>query len=74
VGCLAPDLPGHGRSVDLSWTSLADVAGQVADVIAATTADGRACVVPGLGSLRCKSVCCSVADYGASTSLTTSKR
>ena len=43
--CLAPDLPGHGRSADLSWTSLADVAGQVADVIAAKTADGRACVV-----------------------------
>jgi pimeloyl-ACP methyl ester carboxylesterase len=43
--CLAPDLPGHGRSVDLSWTSLADVADQVADVIAAKTADGRACVV-----------------------------
>jgi pimeloyl-ACP methyl ester carboxylesterase len=43
--CLAPDLPGHGRSVDLSWTSLADVADQVADVIAAKTADARACVV-----------------------------
>ena len=43
--CLAPDLPGHGRSANLSWTSLADVAELVADVIAAKTADGRACVV-----------------------------
>jgi pimeloyl-ACP methyl ester carboxylesterase len=43
--CLAPDPPGRGRSVDLSWTSLADVTGRVADVIAAKTADGTACVV-----------------------------
>jgi pimeloyl-ACP methyl ester carboxylesterase len=43
--CLAPDLPGHGRSVNLSGTSISNVSDQVADVIVARTADGRACVV-----------------------------
>ena len=31
--CLAPDLPGHGRSNHLPWTSLDDTAQQVAALI-----------------------------------------
>lgn len=41
--CLVVDLPGHGRSRDVPWTSLADTADRVADVI--RTATGRAHVV-----------------------------
>lgn len=31
--CLAPDLPGHGRSASIPWASRADAAQRVADVI-----------------------------------------
>jgi pimeloyl-ACP methyl ester carboxylesterase len=43
--CLPVDLPGHGRSRDLPWTSLADTADRVAALVRARTADGRAHVV-----------------------------
>jgi pimeloyl-ACP methyl ester carboxylesterase len=43
--CLPVDLPGHGRSRDLPWTSLADTADRVAALVLARTADGRAHVV-----------------------------
>ncbi|MBB3082324.1 alpha/beta fold hydrolase [Geodermatophilus sabuli] len=43
--CLAVDLPGHGRSRDVPWVSLADAAGQVAALVRARTATGRAHVV-----------------------------
>lgn len=42
---LIPDLPGHGRSNHLPWTSIADTAAAIADVVAARTDDGRAHVV-----------------------------
>jgi pimeloyl-ACP methyl ester carboxylesterase len=42
---LVVDLPGHGRSRDVPWVSLADAARQVAEVIRARTATGRAHVV-----------------------------
>jgi pimeloyl-ACP methyl ester carboxylesterase len=43
--CLNVDLPGHGRSRDVPWVSLADAAEQVAALIRARTATGRAHVV-----------------------------
>jgi pimeloyl-ACP methyl ester carboxylesterase len=43
--CLNVDLPGHGHSRDVPWTSLADTAGQVAALVRARTATGRAHVV-----------------------------
>jgi pimeloyl-ACP methyl ester carboxylesterase len=43
--CLPVDLPGHGRSRDVPWTSLADTADRVAALVRARTADGRAHVV-----------------------------
>ena len=43
--CLAVDLPGHGRSRDLPWISLADTAERVAAVVSARTASGTAHVV-----------------------------
>jgi pimeloyl-ACP methyl ester carboxylesterase len=43
--CLTVDLPGHGRSRDVPWASLADTAGQVAELVRARTATGRAHVV-----------------------------
>jgi pimeloyl-ACP methyl ester carboxylesterase len=42
---LTVDLPGHGRSRETPWTSLADTAELVADVIGARTATGRAHLV-----------------------------
>lgn len=43
--CLAVDLPGHGRSNQQSWPSLAVVATQVADLIRAQVPAGRAHLV-----------------------------
>lgn len=43
--CLVPDLPGFGRSGDLHWTSLADVADQLAALIAERAPGGSAHVV-----------------------------
>jgi pimeloyl-ACP methyl ester carboxylesterase len=43
--CLAPDLPGHGRSNRVSWISRADTARQIARLIEGCTALGRAHVV-----------------------------
>lgn len=43
--CLTVDLPGHGRSRDVPWVSLADTAGQVAALIRARSVAGRAHVV-----------------------------
>ena len=40
--CLSVDLPGHGRSRDIPWISLADTAGLVAALIGEQTATGRA--------------------------------
>ncbi|WP_161606074.1 alpha/beta fold hydrolase [Microlunatus speluncae] len=42
---LIPDLPGHGRSNGIPWTSIADTATAVTDLVAERTADGRAHVV-----------------------------
>jgi pimeloyl-ACP methyl ester carboxylesterase len=42
---LVVDLPGHGRSAGTPWTSLADTAERVAEVIVAQTATGRAHLV-----------------------------
>jgi len=42
---LVPDLPGHGRSNALRWTSMADTVAAVADVIAEHSAQGNAHVV-----------------------------
>ncbi|WP_165362900.1 alpha/beta fold hydrolase [Promicromonospora panici] len=42
---LVLDLPGHGRSRAVPWTSLADTASLVADLVAERTTDGRAHVV-----------------------------
>ena len=43
--CLTIDLPGHGKSNQVPWTSLADTADQVAAIIRARAANGRAHVV-----------------------------
>ena len=43
--CLAPDLPGHGRSNQLPWTSLDDTAQQVAALIEGRVPARRAHVV-----------------------------
>lgn len=43
--CLAVDLPGHGRSAAGGWTSLEDTADEVAKLIEARCAAGRAVVV-----------------------------
>jgi pimeloyl-ACP methyl ester carboxylesterase len=43
--CLAPDLPGHGRSNQLPWTSLDDTAQQVAALIEDRVPARRAHVV-----------------------------
>jgi pimeloyl-ACP methyl ester carboxylesterase len=43
--CLNVDLPGHGRSRDVPWFSLAGTATQVAALVRAQTATGRAHVV-----------------------------
>ncbi|HSJ45795.1 MAG TPA: alpha/beta hydrolase [Euzebyales bacterium] len=43
--CLAPDLPGFGRSNRLPWTSRTDVADQIAALIEARIPSGRAHVV-----------------------------
>ena len=43
--CLAPDLPGHGRSNHLPWTSLDDTARQVAELIEGRVPARRAHVV-----------------------------
>ena len=43
--CLAPDLPGFGRSNGLAWSSLVDTAARVARLIEATASSGRAHVV-----------------------------
>jgi pimeloyl-ACP methyl ester carboxylesterase len=45
--CLAPDLPGHGRSNRVPWTSRADTTDAVADVLRAF-ANGRRAHVVGL--------------------------
>ncbi|MEO6089215.1 MAG: alpha/beta fold hydrolase [Umezawaea sp.] len=42
---LVPDLPGHGRSNDRPWVSLADTVLAVADLIVARSPSGRAHVV-----------------------------
>lgn len=42
---LIPDLPGHGRSNQLPWTSIADTAAMITELVAARTEDGRAHVV-----------------------------
>jgi pimeloyl-ACP methyl ester carboxylesterase len=43
--CLNPDLPGHGKSNQVEWISLADTARQVAALIEARATQGRAHVV-----------------------------
>jgi pimeloyl-ACP methyl ester carboxylesterase len=43
--CLTVDLPGHGRSRDVPWTSLADTAAQVAALMREKTDAGTAHVV-----------------------------
>ncbi|CAA9545485.1 MAG: hypothetical protein AVDCRST_MAG33-411 [uncultured Thermomicrobiales bacterium] len=43
--CLNVDLPGHGRSRDVPWVSLADTADQVATLIRARSVTGRAHIV-----------------------------
>jgi pimeloyl-ACP methyl ester carboxylesterase len=43
--CLNVDLPGHGKSNDVLWVSLADTADQVAALIRARSTKGRAHVV-----------------------------
>ncbi len=43
--CLAVDLPGHGRSNQAAWVSLADTASQIAALISARATGGRAHVV-----------------------------
>ncbi|HLT59915.1 MAG TPA: alpha/beta hydrolase [Microlunatus sp.] len=42
---LIPDLPGHGRSNRVPWTSVADTAAMITDLVAERTDDGRAFVV-----------------------------
>ncbi|MFN8528318.1 MAG: alpha/beta hydrolase [Anaerolineae bacterium] len=43
--CLAIDLPGHGKSNDAPWVSLADTADQIAAIIREHALNGRAHVV-----------------------------
>lgn len=43
--CLVPDLPGHGRSAGLPWTSLDDTVDRLADLVARRAENGRAHVV-----------------------------
>jgi pimeloyl-ACP methyl ester carboxylesterase len=43
--CLNVDLPGHGKSNQVPWVSLTDTADQIAVLIQARTANGRAHVV-----------------------------
>lgn len=43
--CLNVDLPGHGKSSHVPWISLADTADQIAAIIRAQAANGRAHVV-----------------------------
>lgn len=43
--CLTVDLPGHGRSNQETWVSLADTADRIAALIQARATDGRAHVV-----------------------------
>lgn len=43
--CLVPDLPGFGASSDQPWTTMSDVADQLAAMIAARAHEGRAHVV-----------------------------
>ena len=43
--CLTIDLPGHGQSRSIAWSSLADTAGRVAAIIRARTRTGTAHVV-----------------------------
>jgi len=42
---IVPDLPGHGRSNDQRWVSIADTAARVAELIALHTAGNKAHVV-----------------------------
>lgn len=42
---LVPDLPGHGRSRDVAWASLADTAGEIAEVIKNHARERRAHLV-----------------------------
>lgn len=43
--CLAPDLPGHGRSRSIAWRSRGDSAWLVAELIRQRATDGRAHVI-----------------------------
>ncbi|MCB9458260.1 MAG: alpha/beta hydrolase [Anaerolineaceae bacterium] len=43
--CLNVDLPGHGKSNQIAWVSLADTADQIAAIIQAQATEGRAHVV-----------------------------
>ncbi|TQL47146.1 pimeloyl-ACP methyl ester carboxylesterase [Homoserinimonas aerilata] len=43
--CLVPDLPGFGASADLDWTSLADVADRLAELVRRRARGGRAHIV-----------------------------
>lgn len=43
--CLVPDLPGFGASAELDWTSLSDVADQLAELVRQRARGGRAHVV-----------------------------
>lgn len=43
--CLNVDLPGHGKSNNVTWVSLADTADQIAELIQARSTGGRAHVV-----------------------------
>jgi pimeloyl-ACP methyl ester carboxylesterase len=43
--CLNVDLPGHGKSNQVTWVSLAETADQIATLIRERTANGRAHVV-----------------------------
>jgi pimeloyl-ACP methyl ester carboxylesterase len=43
--CITVDLPGHGKSNQVPWVSVADTAGQAAEIIQARATNGRAHVV-----------------------------
>lgn len=43
--CLNVDLPGHGKSNQVEWVSLADTAGKIAAIIGARATNGRAHIV-----------------------------
>lgn len=43
--CIVPDLPGHGQSAAVPWTSLNDTAGLVAEIIRRRATGGRAHIV-----------------------------